>query len=221
MSPAHDKLLQAISRRLCNLNPSKLSQSLVGTLGSSPWRCSRYCASLDFAFYPSFTCHVVPHTSSSSIYRISSNPEMSHTSSSSHFELLFNAALQDYANQTGTKLDEHPLAQQLDNCDSEDSITSVLQEHARKFHEFRGEDGKIMKSLKCAVHVLYTLSTSTALGEGIGLVCRKSPIAMSGPNILSIAIPTCEGSICCFWSLARSTSLSPFPCTCPHQCIRR
>jgi hypothetical protein len=103
---------------------------------------------------------------------------MSHTSSLP-FQLLFNAALQDYANQTGIKLDEHPLAQQLDDCDSVDSITSVLQEHARKFHEFRGEDGKIMKSLKCAVHVLYTLSTSTALGEGIGLVCRKSPIAHS------------------------------------------
>ena len=56
---------------------------------------------------------------------------------------------------------------------------TLLQHHAWKFLDFRGEDGKIMKSLKCAVHVLYTLSTSTALGEGIGLVCRKSPIAHS------------------------------------------
>jgi len=104
---------------------------------------------------------------------------MSHASSSSSFQLLFNAALQDYENQTGTKLDEHPLAKQLESCDSVDSITSVLQQHAQKFHEFRGgEDGKIMKSLKCAVHVLYTLSTSTTLGEGIGLVCPKSPIAI-------------------------------------------
>ena len=103
---------------------------------------------------------------------------MSHPSSSSSFQPLFNAALQDYENQTGTKLDEHPLAKQLDSCDSVDSITAVLQEHAQKFQEFRGEDGKIMKSLKCAVHVLYTLSTSTALGEGIGLVCPKSPIAI-------------------------------------------
>ena len=108
-------------------------------------------------------------------------PDMSHTSSSSSFQLLFNAALQDYANQTGTKLDEHPLAKQLESCDTVDSITSVLQEHARKFHEFRGEDGKIMKSLKCAVHVLHTLSTSTTLGEGIGLVCPKSPIAILCP----------------------------------------
>ena len=141
---------------------------------------------------------------------------MSHASSSSSFQsssfqLLFNAALQDYTNQTGTKLDEHPLAKQLESCDSVDSITSVLQEHAQKFHEFRGEDGKIIKSLKGAVHVLYTLSTSTALGEGIGLVCRKSPIAILCPYIHSIAIPTCKGCICCFCNLARSTSLSPFP----------
>jgi hypothetical protein len=133
------------------------------------------------ALYPYSTCHIVPHTKSSSVYHIFSNPEMSHSSSSSPFQLLFNSALQDYANQTGTKIDEHPLAKQLDNCDSVDSITSVLQEHARKFLEFRGEDGKIMKSLKCAVHVLYTLSTSTALGEGIGLVCLESPTAILCP----------------------------------------
>jgi hypothetical protein len=77
---------------------------------------------------------------------------MSHTSSSSSFQLLFNATLQDYANQTGTKLDEHPLAKQLESCDSVNSITAILQENAQKFQEFRGEDGKIMKSLKCAVH---------------------------------------------------------------------
>jgi hypothetical protein len=100
---------------------------------------------------------------------------MSHASSSSSFRLLFSAALQDYANQTGTKLYEHPLAEQLESCDSVDSITSLLQEHARKFHEFRGEDGKIMKSLKCAVYVLYTLSTSAVLSEGISLV-RLMPL---------------------------------------------
>jgi len=95
---------------------------------------------------------------------------MSQLSSSLSFQPLFNAALQDYANQTGTRLDEHPIAKQLQNCDSVESISSLLQEQPRRFREFRGEDGKIMKSLKSVIHVLYTLSTSTALGEGIGLV---------------------------------------------------
>jgi hypothetical protein len=94
---------------------------------------------------------------------------------STSFRPLFNAALQDYAKKTGTKLDDHALAKQLEICDSVDSISSVLQEQAQRFYEFRGEDGKIMTSLKAAVQVLYTLSTSTILGEGIGIV--RSTIA--------------------------------------------
>ena len=106
---------------------------------------------------------------------------MSQQSSFSSFQPLLNAALQDYATKTGTKLEGHPLAKQLENCDSADAISAVLQEQARRFHEFRGEDGKIMKSLKSAIHVLYTLSTSTTLSEGIGIVCLKPPMAKFYP----------------------------------------
>ena len=105
---------------------------------------------------------------------------MSHPSPSSTFQSLFDVALQDYENQTGTKLADHPLARQLDACDSLDSVTSFLQERARAFHEFRGDDGKFMRSLNRAVHVLYTLSTNAALGETIGLVVRcKIPLGAS------------------------------------------
>jgi len=103
---------------------------------------------------------------------------MSQPSSSSSFESIFNAALENYAKRSGTKLDEHhPLVKQLENCNSVDSISSTIHEHARRFREFRGEDGKMMKSVKGAVQVLYTLSTSTVLGEGIGIVCPKSLIS--------------------------------------------
>ena len=99
---------------------------------------------------------------------------MSHPSQSSTFQSLFDVALQDYEKQTGTKLADHPLARQLEACNSEDSVTTFLQERARTFHEFRGQDGKFMRSLKRVVHVLYTLSTNAALGESIGLVvCPK------------------------------------------------
>ena len=98
---------------------------------------------------------------------------MSHPSPSSTFQSLFDVALQDYENQTGTKLADHPLAKQLEACNSVDSVASFLQERARAFHEFRGEDGKFMRSLKRVVHVLYTLSTNAALGESIGLVVRR------------------------------------------------
>jgi hypothetical protein len=90
--------------------------------------------------------------------------------SSSSFQGLFNAALQDYENQTGTRLVDHPFAKQFEACDSVDSITAILQEQAQIFREFRGDDGRPMKSLKCSIDVLHSLSTSTVLGEGIGLV---------------------------------------------------
>ena len=125
-------------------------------------------------------------------------------SPSASFLLLYNSALQDYATQTGTSLVDHPFAKRLEKCDSVDSISSLLQENVRRFGEFRTEDGKIVKSLKCAVHVLYTLSTSAVLGEGIGLVRPKPiifPIHVS--DVYSIAVPTCKGSICRIRHLTR------------------
>ena len=110
--------------------------------------------------------------SSAVFLHVSSIPDMSQSSSSLSLQSLFNFALEDYANQTGTNLCDHPLVKQLETCNSVDSISSVLRAHARIFHEFR-EDGKIMKSLKSAIHTLHTLSGSSILGEGIGIVCRK------------------------------------------------
>ncbi len=101
---------------------------------------------------------------------ISSIRNMSYPSPSLSFQSLFDLALQDYEKQTGTKLVDHPLAKQLETCDSVESITAFFQQQTRAFREFRGDDGKVMKSLKCAVHVLYMLAASSALGEGIGLV---------------------------------------------------
>ena len=110
--------------------------------------------------------------------------DMSHLSSSSSFQSLFNAALQQYGDQTGTKLDDHPIARQVDDCDSLDSITSVLQEHAQGFTKSRGHDGRIMKCLKRTIHVLYTLSTSSVLGEGTALVRQTSLILILCPSCL-------------------------------------
>ena len=100
--------------------------------------------------------------------------DMSQPSSSSAFQDLFKAALQDYENQTKTKLVQHPLAKKLEACNSVDSITAILQEQAQVFGGFRRDDGKIMKSLRSSVDVLYTLSNSTILGEVVGLVVHTT-----------------------------------------------
>ena len=112
---------------------------------------------------------LLPTSESSSVL------DMSHPFPSSSFQLLFNVALQDYTNRTGLKLLDHPFAKQLEKRGSVDSIYSLLQELVHGFRGFR-EDGKITKPLKCAVQVLHGLSTSTALGEGIGLVRRTYPV---------------------------------------------
>ena len=98
---------------------------------------------------------------------------MSQPSPSSSFQVLFNTALQEYENQTGTSLVDHPFAEQLEECDSIDSIATVLQGQSQSFREFRGGDGKLIGLLTRSVDVLYTFSTNAVLGEGIGLVCPK------------------------------------------------
>jgi hypothetical protein len=95
------------------------------------------------------------------------------SSSSSTFRVFFNAALQDYKDKTGNTLTDHPIAKQLETCESVDSITDILQEQARSFREFRENDGKLMKALSSSVDVLCAPSISSALNEAVGLVVRQ------------------------------------------------
>jgi hypothetical protein len=100
---------------------------------------------------------------------------MSDQSGPSHLQVLFEAALQDYEKQTGIILAEHPLAEQIRDCDSVESVTAVLREQTQAFSEFRGRD-KFMKPLKNAVSALHKLSATTDLGQPIGLVCSYALI---------------------------------------------
>src|SRR5258708_20368169 len=90
--------------------------------------------------------------------------------SSSTFQALFKAALQDYKDKTGSSLIDHPFAEQLQTCDSVDSITTVLQEQAQNFREFSENDGKLMKALNSSVDILCLPSISSALGKAISFV---------------------------------------------------
>lgn len=96
-----------------------------------------------------------------------------------HFSLsqdLFNAALQDYQKRTGYSLVDHPFAKQLESCQSADSIFAILQEQAQISHDFRRDDGKLLKSLRISVNILYALPIIT---EGTGLVHLNSFIGIS------------------------------------------
>ena len=100
---------------------------------------------------------------------------MDHQSGSPHFQVLFESALQNYETQTGTPLANYPLAQQLQNCQSVESVTALLQEQAQAFNEFR-EGDKIFKSLKGIVSALSRVSAISALGHSVGMVCLSKPV---------------------------------------------
>ena len=105
-----------------------------------------------------------------------SSPDMSDQSASSHLRVLFEAALQDYERQTGIALAKHPIAERIQECDSIESITAVLNEQTQAFNAFRGEE-KVIKSLKNTVSVLYKLSGCAKLGEVICVVHLKALMA--------------------------------------------
>jgi hypothetical protein len=110
-------------------------------------------------------------------------PDMSQPST---LQALFNAALQDYKDKTGNTLADHPFARQLQECNSVESISTILEEQALVFREFR-DHGKLINSLKSLAGILCSPFISAVLGEGIGLVVRPKSICRC--TLLLIAIP--------------------------------
>ena len=108
------------------------------------------------------------------------NPFQSHISSltfdmsdqpgSSHLRVLFEAALEDYKQQTGIQLAEHPLAERLQDGNSVESVTAILREQAQDFREFREKD-KVLRPLKKVLTILHGLSSAANFARDVGLVC--------------------------------------------------
>jgi hypothetical protein len=88
---------------------------------------------------------------------------MSSTStSSSSFQPIFEAALSDYAKQTGIDLATYPFAQNLQNCQSADAVLDLLQDKAKQFRTYRDGNRKLINFLKPLVQVLHTISAVLA-----------------------------------------------------------
>jgi len=97
---------------------------------------------------------------------------MSHTrptsTSPSNFQVIFNNALKTYERRTKKDLLAHPLATQLQDCDSHNSILIMLQQQVQELNQSQSGDERLTKWLDPTVKVLYTLSET--LG-GVSLVC--------------------------------------------------
>ncbi|KAI9445643.1 hypothetical protein BJY52DRAFT_1420739 [Lactarius psammicola] len=90
------------------------------------------------------------------------------STSSTDFQTIFRAALEAYKQQTKKDIASHPLAVQLQSCDSPSAILTVLQAQVQAFHQSQSADEKLTKWLDPTVNVLYAFSAT--LGEGVGLV---------------------------------------------------
>ena len=89
-------------------------------------------------------------------------------SSSSNFQSVLDAALEAYEKKTKTKLLDHPLAAQLQSCDSSTAIISVLQDLIQQFDRRRSSDERLSTWLSPTVNVLYAFSST--IGQAAGLV---------------------------------------------------
>ena len=109
--------------------------------------------------------------------------------STSNFAPIFRAACDEYKTLTGQDLYTHPFAQELDHCDSADSILNVLREQAQVSLKRRKDHEKLVASLNPVINVLFTFSAT--LGEGIGLVRISSLLHLL--SLTSVSQPCSPG----------------------------
>ena len=189
--PTRNMLERLVCRKVTKVipgNPPALSKYPCGNLSGRLQFLSmvRLCvpphSALDHHLPP--ICRLLTAHRSSLLSHIFSISDMSQPSSlsstSSTFRTLFDAALQDYRDKTGNTLADHPIAKQLETCESVNSIIAILHGQARSLREFKENDGRLMKALNSSVDVLCVPSISSALNEAIGLVVhRKASISAS------------------------------------------
>ncbi|KAI0275603.1 hypothetical protein BGY98DRAFT_935678 [Russula aff. rugulosa BPL654] len=76
----------------------------------------------------------------------------------------------------------HPLAAQLQTCDSHSSILSVLQQQVQELNQSQTCNERLTKWLDPTVNVLYTFSE--IIGEGVSLVFSPAKAIFAGIGVL-------------------------------------
>ena len=118
--------------------------------------------------------------------------------SSLYFQSIFNSALEAYENKTKIKLLTHPLATQLQSCNSPAAVLSTLQELIQQFDQRRSSDERLRSWLNPTVDVLF--SFSALISEGVGLVSLHHRASCNWcSDCYSLDILTFESHICWYW----------------------
>jgi hypothetical protein len=92
-------------------------------------------------------------------------------------ESILVVALNEYKKNTGNDLLSHPIAIELQRCDSIDGILAILQRQANTFEQSRDGNRGLMKWIGPSVHILY--SFSTALGDSLSLVRLRNDFVVT------------------------------------------
>ncbi|KAI9436473.1 hypothetical protein H4582DRAFT_434089 [Lactarius indigo] len=119
-------------------------------------------------------------------------PSISTSSSPSNFQSIFNAALKAYKKKTKNDLLAHPLAAQLQACNSPVDILAILQDKVKEFDQSRSADERLSKWLNPTINILYAFSAT--LGEGVGLVFSPAKVISAGVGVLLSAAKDVEAS---------------------------
>ena len=99
---------------------------------------------------------------------MSQTPATTASSSNLNFRTIFVAALKAYGKKTKTDLLTHPLATQLQSCNSSSDVLAVLHDKVNEFDQSRSHNERLSRWLNPTINVLYAFSAT--LGEGVGLV---------------------------------------------------
>jgi hypothetical protein len=114
----------------------------------------------------------LPHNTNNLLISILMSHSHITASSSNNFQLIINDALNSYKKHTKKDLLSHPLAAQLQACNSPGDILAVLHQQVQGLDQSRSPDDRWTKWLDPTVNVLYTLSET--LGEGVSLVSLRT-----------------------------------------------
>ncbi|KAI9432771.1 hypothetical protein H4582DRAFT_2061583 [Lactarius indigo] len=119
-------------------------------------------------------------------------PSTATATSSTNFGKIFGAALEAYNNQTKKDIASHPLATQLQPCDSPSAVLTILRTQVQAFDRSQSADERLTKWLDPTVNVLYAFSAT--LGEGVGLAFPPAKAIFAGIGVLLQAVKDVRAS---------------------------
>ena len=117
--------------------------------------------------------------------------------SRSNLDSIFTSAFQAYKEMTGKDITSHPLAIEIQSCQSPDAILAVLRQQIPLSSRSQSTDERFTKWLIPTVNVLYAFSAT--LGEGVSLVniYKEAPLVENMyPNIRLSGVLTSKSNFC-------------------------